>query len=1234
MNKMEVLSSFAINIAASIALEIFNKSQRTVEKEIKKAFEKALKNWSQNASTRKNFRESLKLKLHRSIENPKTVTDLQSSAKDKFERDFYAEFDKAIAEFPNAFNYLKEIKDFERFKEQIASLSEIEKKVDGIEQKVDILIENNLPQSSYLLEEWKRQIALYKEDIEQLKPESSIKHLKALEDSFSIHKIQPSKSQRSYLEFLKAQCYELTGKTQEAYQSYIKAKNLSDFPLEIREKASVSYAKLGQIEQSLELAEEILKEDEFNPTAWAVKVIHSEEPDLAKRFENIPDIVKINSTFQRIVYFKTITDTKVQNKLPVYQDNGFFQDIFGYSQTPLRYSNYNDRLFFIETTVHQWISNYYFDFISRVVLNRSALEKIHQILADFLDQLSNSEIRANEDVLSFYRYFLDHVLYGNSQALKTMESLLPKIKMQKDLLGVMLANCLQLSGEIDKALEVINSFENKSLEMHSLKLFCLRKKRDVQGYSKASSEFLNELTEINNLNCDILITIIDTLYDLKKLEDYDFEQFFRSLETTHPSLKLLALNFYRTLKGENSEEIRSELKSIEPEITSEDSNFRFYLPYCYSLLKEYGSAINCFDQYLSQEYESRDFRYYILALLESNENHKKLILALENWRKKCSFQEFFLKTEIELHQRLKNWNKCLEIAHFYLQNSPNDEWVLTAKILSINGLDLPNKKNSISENFEILKKQGISDFHHIQLVSNILIEVGDYQKAIDLLYDYAKDPENILARTTYFLAVTSVPNDFKKIPEIIEKDHHVKYFRKEKEEEIKIVEGSSIASRFLGKKIGDEFSLQDRFSKELDNIKILGIADKYQHLFAEILKQQESSPYSGLPFYSFELPSDDPEALKGKLMQLFGSDGSQKNESINKAISEYYDYQISLTEVIIRAFRSDFFGGYFDLSNKQKGIIQIPLSHYGNNHLSKQTQFVLDFSSLIILNQVTQNTCKIFPEKFIIANGLIQYIKSAIKKELAERKESLSVNITLESIEIQKNDEGRASRNISYYRSLLEWIDKNCEIAIGESKLDYESAINLEAGENNILFQLFIENIALVNEDENRVLLSDDHLYYKISPLANGQIISTEFYIKRNLNGNDEYIYELVKNRYIGLSIRKELLLSEYQKKIKGESNFYVNCLNNCSLRISNNLMSAKTVVEFLQDLALNQLIDKKTLSLESTNAFVVLLSGQVHQDIFKSISFLIVRKFQLLGEKYDVVKQSIQDAISIVRIQ
>lgn len=1228
---MEALSSFAIRIAAGIALKIFNKSQGSVEKQIEKSFDKALKQWSPNTSIREDFREALKSKIERNIANPKAVKDLQSSAEDKFERDFYIEFDKAIASFPNAFNYLKEIKDLERFKEEIASLTRIEKKIGDVEQKVDKLLENSLPQSNNLLEvEWKRQIALYKEDIEQLKPKSSLKHLKALEESFAQHDIHPSKSLRSYIEFLKAQCYELLGTNKEAYQSFIKAKNLNPVPLEIREKACISYTTLDQPKESLELANEILKEEEYNPIAWAVKVILSDEPDLEKRIEIAPNIVKKDRTFQRIVYFKTITDTKVQNKIPVYQDNGFLKDVTHYSKSPLTYGNYKDRLFFIETILQQWLSTIYFDFISGSTQDPTTLGKIQQILRDFLDQLLGTEIEAHMNTYRFLNYYLNYLLNGTPQALKEMEILFPTITPKNDLMGIMLANSLQLTGNIDRALEIINSLQDKSFELLSLKLFCLAKKKDFDNYAKTASDFLNGTDKVNEQNCDIVIEIIDYLAEFDKLNAFDFESFFENIESAPPSLKILTLNFYRILKGENLDNTLAELKNIEVKIVSEETNIRFFLPYCYFLLKEYDSAIFCFECYLNYDFESRDFKYYIVSLIESKINNKKLLTALENWRKNCSFNEEFLKIEIELNQRLQNWEKCLEIANSSLKEEPNEEWFLTAKILSISNLDSTDKERQLKEGINKLLEIGINDFNHVRIITNVLIENGDYQQARELLYEKAKDPENIPARMEYFLSSTKIPNDFFEIPEKVGVGHYVKYSRKGKVEDVKVVEGNALSSKLIGTKVGDRVPVQDPITKELDNIEILGIMDKYHYLHWQIIQQVEKSPYSGLPFHSFELPSNDPDALKEKLITLFGANGSLDKVLTEKAISEYYANNISLTEVIMRAYRSEYFGGYFDLVYNKNGIIQLPINFYSKQTSAPGSKFVLDFSSLIILHQITKSTDKEFPDKFLIANGFIQHIKLAIKNESKEPKETLSVNITLEGIEVQKNNKNRVSHNISYYKSVLEWVDKYCEVIIAESKLDYESAINLDSREDKILFQLFVENVALISDDENRILISDDHIYYKISPLTNGQIISTEFYINLRLDNDEGFMYELIKNRYIGLSISKELLLSEYGKKRKEEPNFFEHCLKNCALQVSGTLLSAKTVVEFLKEMALDPLMDNEAFYLLCNGAFLVLLKNQRHMEVFTSTKAFIEGDFHLLGEKYDIINQSFADAVSI----
>lgn len=334
----------------------------------------------------------------------------------------------------------------------------------------------------------------------------------------------------------------------------------------------------------------------------------------------------------------------------------------------------------------------------------------------------------------------------------------------------------------------------------------------------------------------------------------------------------------------------------------------------------------------------------------------------------------------------------------------------------------------------------------------------------------------------------------------------------------------------------------------------------------------------------------------------------------------------------MRVYRSEYFSGYFDLLYNRKGIVQLPLKFFRNLNLTPNHKFAIDFSSLIILHQITKSTDKDYSEKFLIANGIVQFIKSKINEEWEEPKEILFADITLEGIKISKGDQNSASNNISYYESVLDWVDKYCKIIITESKLDYESAINLDPREDKILFQLFVENVALISDDESRILISDDHIYYNISPLTNGQIISTEFYINHRLDNSDESIYELVKNRYIGLSISKELLHSEYRKKRREESNFFDDCLNNCALQVSGTLRTAKTVVEFLKEMALEPLMDNEAFYLLSNGAFIVLLGNQRHSEVFTSTKAFIEGSFQLLGEKYDIIKQSFADAVSIIK--
>ncbi|MDO8897296.1 MAG: hypothetical protein Q7V19_06570, partial [Bacteroidales bacterium] len=159
---MEPLSSFAISLAAGIAIEYYNQSQGSVKIELQKAFKKALKLWCKNPFIRRKRRRELESKIHELLSKPEQIADFQTQNSEL--TSFYKKYEEAIAQYSSAYNYIKEIKDLQRFREQISLLSNIKATVEDTNKKFTEYIENNLPQKSKILEsEWKRQIEVYKE---------------------------------------------------------------------------------------------------------------------------------------------------------------------------------------------------------------------------------------------------------------------------------------------------------------------------------------------------------------------------------------------------------------------------------------------------------------------------------------------------------------------------------------------------------------------------------------------------------------------------------------------------------------------------------------------------------------------------------------------------------------------------------------------------------------------------------------------------------------------------------------------------------------------------------------------------------------------------------------------------------------------------------------------------------------------------------------------------------------
>lgn len=131
---IEPISSFAISCAAGIALNIWSKSQQTVDKEVKKAFEQALKDWCPNTGIRESKKEELKKNFLEIAYKPESFSE-DYKCYGEFEK-FYISFEKRLVQFQVAYNYISSIQDSERYKAEIKILSEVSLKVNDTNDKV------------------------------------------------------------------------------------------------------------------------------------------------------------------------------------------------------------------------------------------------------------------------------------------------------------------------------------------------------------------------------------------------------------------------------------------------------------------------------------------------------------------------------------------------------------------------------------------------------------------------------------------------------------------------------------------------------------------------------------------------------------------------------------------------------------------------------------------------------------------------------------------------------------------------------------------------------------------------------------------------------------------------------------------------------------------------------------------------------------------------------------------
>ncbi len=1137
---------------------------------------------------------------------------------------FYSLFLEKVA----ASEKLKKLEVKQTFDSEIFLISA---KLDNLHRYIENIISSF---NADLENQWINRLNAYQNTLQQFKPASALELLNDLSSSLDTSTKKPSNEILSLIEYQKGISLSFLNRKDDSAKAFIHAYKLNPSNVVFRERAALSYFKIGEITSARQMADDLIELYEFNSYAWAVKILTTDIDKLEVTFTMVPAIVKRDFTFKRLL-FNTYTNNKQEGEIQILYGQGLIPTSSEYEKFPITIDTYSDHVFWINLTINEYFSNFFIGFTGTPITVNSPVRILNQLIADFLTVKKGTEIDGQTEELRFLYAYTNFLLTGEKKFALEMKQRFEKVENQDSLYVTICANALQLVNETILAIDLLESKAFENIEALSLLSFCYLKTAEIENYVRTIKKLLIATQEITDSSLSSYINIITELKRMNKLQEFATEDFVKDIHYESDQGKNLVSSTLSLLLNGPSATLMEQLNELTV-FYKKDEALLSSIAIIYHLGGENHKAVKLFRTFLDTTQESRELYYYIYALYNTKKDSTELLQLLMNWRSSFHFESTFLRMELQIRFELLDYATCVEICEYYLTQIPNDEDMLVNYAFALFEENSEKSNNALAGLIPSLRDFDYKSTMNVTTISSILIKRKYFDDGIELLYRYAKSKEYPELRKQYFTACVDVSQEgeqnsgpLKELEEAVV-GAFIKYELKGKVYIIELTEENiktEFYAKFLAARKGGAVVQKQPLTQTEDVLMILRVMNKYLSLHDEILEQVSNDPYSGIGMTSITFEGSDIENLNDTFRSLFGAQGTATKINAEEQIKRYYNYEISFAHIVHGLFNGDYLGGYFHLITQKDGFASIPMISLGPS-ITEDARFVLDITSLAMIYQIAKEHNITFRKKFIISKYIVDSIRKQYIQQDSEIKSELSLSVTQEGITPHFIPENQKESNKSYLAGLLQWIVDNCNIEISDRVIDFLR--NIEPNPDNKPFiDSILNTILLVEDKPNSILVTDDILQYiKFGLLPLNRLVSSEYIIKRLIGEEHGALIEFLKNKYLGYLPTKKQLNEEYYKKLSSQTNFYNHCLQ--TINLFNNPNSSIPVILHVKELALNPVLLPNQLKLDITAIFVNLLRG-VDPSIRNKIEQMIMLECSLLGSKLDLIIESLKDAYSIL---
>ena len=1089
---------------------------------------------------------------------------------------------------------------------------------------------------SFLLTEYKQQLEEINNLILSFKPKTALDLLNGLEERIKIGEAKIDDKIKSKLLYLKAQCKSdlIEYSKEDSGKDFVQAYKLNNTDELLKEKACVEYLNLKDNVKAIELSDQILQTDEYNISAWFVKVLTS--GDIKNYLKSVPKIVFDNYGFQQSVIYQII---RIEN-LDFFEnlkEYGFELNIDFEKYKEVTFDNKISWLIAIDLALTKVFNKYPTKYIAG---ERILLEEIPEIeptisLAEiFVNTLDKTEISNTICHQKFYYYYLSYIQTHNDNDFENINKSFQDLQKPFWFYTYFMCQILNHKKQYGKTLALLNEYENLKGELNSeyflfkSVVFHLLDKDDE--IEKLFDQYLQSIDILNEKH----ILNIDNAFFGVQSRNYDKELYTRELEKvlkkdfSFDELKVFfeILIKLRYIKEYDNEEIYEQIIHIK-DCELFDVNCKVLIASNLDLIGKVKGAINYMEAFIDKSKISGALRLYIILLHkqlhdkndEERGRYKELLELLKFWRENNLYiDELLLGFEHNFYVEIDNLDYLEQIDELLHKEFPNNEQYLFFYLSTL------ERKKSFDKIDEICTDiKTVFDDEAIGLnISFIMIRNNiNISKGFGILYNLALNINNTNARKNYFTTSLLLIDFFEQYEEV-ELGYWVAYNVNGKIEKKKIINAEGLNKEFIGKKKGESFSTKSSMSNNLNTIVIIEIYNDAMKLLRDI-SEEANNPINELGFESLQVPKD-AEEMKKFLIEQFGISGTQEKERVDNLLNDYYGYQVGFTEIVRGVFRENYLNAYLHLTNvKGCKFTTIPNAFSQKIASNDYVEFILDLSTLLLFFSLERDMDFKFKHKFKISH----LIKKGIEDELLELKNSpessMSIQITTEGITRYDIPENYKEKREEFINSILAWIDENCEIDFVEEKLDLIPKLRQnEIGFDSNIMKMLVDYMHLSMRENHNLISSDNTLFlFKKNANLYGNIISPEKYLTTFYpeKCNTDFYRYLLKSNYLGIDINLETLKNEFFDFITGRENYYILVLENLQYYINHNPNITILCVNFLKYLYLSNTITVKDKNRYSSELFRNTFYGMPINLINQYESFL-KKEFKLLGDYYEEV--------------